>query len=197
MERCWDWANSGVYSYAAQQITAENFGTVRVDHKLGNSDSLDGIFQIDRATGTLPDPLNTVLIGQKTGQTFVTLEEDHTFSTHLLNSVRLGYNRSTAFTGGGLSAMNPAAQGAATSAVPPFDAPLIQPAGITFFGGGVNNQSKAQFAWNSYQVYDDAILTKGKHSYQIRLRVRKNAGQLPAAIQRRRTGGIRFLGRIC
>ncbi len=159
--------NSGVYSYAAQQITAENFGTIRVDHKLGNSDSLDGTFQIDRATGTLPDPLNTVLVGQKTGQTFVTLEEDHTFSTHLLNSVRLGYNRSTAFTGGGLSAFNPAAQGAATSAVPPFDAPLIQPAGITFFGGGVNNQSKAQFAWNSYQVYDDAILTKGKHSIKF------------------------------
>jgi Carboxypeptidase regulatory-like domain len=159
--------NTGFYKFAAQQITTENFFTVRADHKLDNSDSIDGIVQWDRAQGTLPDPLNTVIIGQKTGQTMVAIEENHTFSTQLVNSIRVGYNRSTAFTGGGLSALNSVAQGAATSVVTGFDAPLIQPAGLTFFGGGVNNQSQARFAWNSYQFYDDAFFTKGKHSIKF------------------------------
>ena len=159
--------NTGLYSFAAQQVTSENFGTVRLDRKLSNSDSLDGIFQMDRAIGTLPDPLNTVVIGQQTGQTFIAVEENHTFSATLVNSVRVGYNRSAAFTGGGLSALNPAAQGASTSIVSGFDAPLIQPSGLTFFGGGVNNQSFAKFAWNSYQLYDDAFWTRGKHSIKF------------------------------
>ena len=159
--------NTGFYSFAAQQVTSENFFTTRVDHRFSDSDSMYGTFLWDHAQGTLPDPLNTVVVGQKTGHTLFTVEEDHTFSPQLLNSIRLGYNRSTAFTGGGLSALNPAAQGAATSAVPPYDAPLLQPSGITFFGGGVNNQSQAKFAWNSYQVYDDAFLTKGKHSVKL------------------------------
>ena len=159
--------DTGVYQFAAQQVTSENFFTTRVDHRFSDSDSMYGTFQWDRAQGTLPDPLNTVVVGQKTGHTLITVEEDHTFTPQLLNSIRLGYNRSTAFTGGGLSALNPAAQGAATSAVPPFDAPLLQPVGITFFGGGVDNQSQAKFAWNSYQVYDDAFVTKGKHNMKM------------------------------
>lgn len=159
--------NTGVYSFGAPQVTSENFFTVRVDHRFSNSDNMDGAVQWDRAQGTLPDPLQTVLVGQKTGQTFVVIEENHTFNSQLVNSVRVGYNRSAAFTGGGISAVNPAAQGSATSVIPGFDAPLIQPTGITFFGGGVNNQSFARFAWNSYQVYDDMFLTKGKHSIKF------------------------------
>ena len=159
--------NTGFYTFAAQQVTSENFYTTRVDHRFSDSDSMYGTFLWDRAQGTLPDSLNTVVVGQKTGHTFFTVEEDHTFTPQLLNSIRIGYNRSSAFTGGGLSALNPAAQGAATSAVPPFDAPLLQPSGLTNFGGGVNNQSQAKFAWNSYQVYDDAFLTKGKHSMRF------------------------------
>jgi hypothetical protein len=159
--------DTGIYSFAAQQVTSENFFTTRVDHRFSDSDSMYGTFVYDRAQGTLPDPLQTVTVAQQTGHTFFTVEEDHTFSPQLLNSIRIGYNRSAAFTGGGISAINPAAQGAATSAVPPYDAPLLQPAGITFFGGGVNNQSRAKFAWNSYQVYDDAFLTKGKHNIKF------------------------------
>ncbi|MGH9680458.1 MAG: carboxypeptidase regulatory-like domain-containing protein, partial [Candidatus Acidiferrales bacterium] len=159
--------NTGVYTFAAQQVVSENFFTIRADHKLSSTDSISGTFQYDRAQGTLPDSLNTVVVGQKTGQTFATIEEDHTFSAQLVNSVRLGFNRSTAFTGGGISALNPLAQGSATSVVPPYDAPLIQPSGLTFFGGGVDNQSSAVFHWNSYQVYDDAFYTHGKHSIKF------------------------------
>ena len=79
----------------------------------------------------------------------------------------MGYNRSTAFTGGGLSALNPAAQGAATSVVPGFDAPLLQPYGNHVFRRRREQPESGHFAWNSYQVYDDAFLTKGKHSIKF------------------------------
>jgi len=159
--------DTGIYSFSAQQVVSENFFTTRVDHRISDSDSINGTFQWDRAQGTLPDTLNTVVVGQQTGQTYGTVEWNHTFSATLLNSIRLGVNRSTALTGGGLSALNPLAQDPTTSVIPPYDAPLIQPSGLTFFGGGVNNQSHAQFAWTSYQVYDDAFLTKGKHSIKF------------------------------
>src|SRR6185369_11987621 len=97
--------DTGLYTFSAQQVTSENFFTTRLDHHFSDSDSLYGTFQYDRAQGVLPDPLQTVTVGQKTGQTFVSIEDNHTFSAQLLNSVRLGYNRSTAFTGGGLSAI--------------------------------------------------------------------------------------------
>jgi hypothetical protein len=185
--------NTGVYTFAAQQVVAENFGAARIDHRFSESDNLAGSFQMDRAQGTLPDPLNTVVVAQQTGQTFIVLEENHTFSSSLVNSARLGYNRSAAFTGGGISAINPAAQGAATSVIPGFDAPLIQPTGITFFGGGVNNQSFAKFAWNSYQFYDDVFFTKGKNTFKFGFAVERMQDNYR---QQARAGGLVGFGSI-
>jgi Carboxypeptidase regulatory-like domain len=180
-------ANTGIYKFAAQQHTAENFLTAKVDHKFSDSDSIAGSFQWDRATATVPDTLNTVLIGQKTGHNFVSIEETHVFSPQLINTIRVGFNRSTAVAGGGIEAINPAASDPALSAVPGWDAPLIQPTGLTFFGGGLSNVNLATFAWNSYQLYDDAFLTKGNHTIKFGFAVERMQNNY---IQASRVGGL-------
>jgi hypothetical protein len=159
--------NTGIYTFAGQQATTENFLTSRVDNKFSDKDSLAGSFQFDKATTTLPDALNDTLVGQKTTHVLVAVEESHIFSPGLVNTVRLGFNRSTAQAGGGISAINPASADSALSAVPGYDAPLMQPTGLTFYAGGLNSVNRNTFFWNSFQVYDDAFLTKGNHNLKF------------------------------
>jgi hypothetical protein len=159
--------DTGIYSFAGQQVAGESFLASRVDTQIAASDSVSGSFQWDRSTETLPDSLDTIAVGQKTGHDFIALEETHIFTAQLLNTVRFGFNRSTAVAGGGLNAINPAAASLALSAVPQWDAPLIQVTGLTNYGGGLNSTSNQQFAWNSFQGYDDAFINMGKHDIRV------------------------------
>ena len=166
--------NTGVFSFAGQQVTNENFVTARIDDKLSKSDSLFGSFQWDHAQGGLPDNLNDVLIGQQTARHFGALEETHTFSPHFINTVRVGFNRSVALAGYGASAINPLAAGPTLSGTPGEDAPQIVVPGLTHFNGGVNALNDSTFHWNSFQGYDDAFLTKGIHSLKFGFAVERD-----------------------
>jgi hypothetical protein len=86
-------ANTGQYVTAGVQIVPENFYTVRVDHKLGNNDSLFGTYLYDDTDYTQPDTLTTVLTDSHTTRQTVAIEENHTFSSSVVNAARIGYNR--------------------------------------------------------------------------------------------------------
>ena len=161
--------NVGVFAFAGQQATTENFATGRVDQKFSDADSMAGSFQLDRSNYNQPDSFDSILTGSKTAREFISVQETHVFKPQLLNTARVGFNRSDFVTGTGFSAINPAAASTAPSlsAVTGFDAPLLQVSGLTYFGGGVNSTSVNPGAWNSYQAYDDASLQHGKHSIKF------------------------------
>lgn len=157
-------------SLVTNQTGVENFETARIDHKISDSDSLFGTFFVDKATVSQPDNLATVLLGNVSTRILVTAEETHIFSPSLLNSFRIGYSRIHPTQNEPLSGLSPVATNKALGVI---GANTVAPAltvgngQISTFGGGLGQASFNNQRWNSYQLYDDAFLTKGVHSLKF------------------------------
>jgi hypothetical protein len=158
--------DTGTYSFTAPHITSENFGTIRFDHRFTTADSIFGSYQYDGANATQPDPANDVLVGNTTGRQYVAIEETHIFSSQLINSARIGFNRSF-HTSQGEKAINPLAGDPALGESPGADNPQIDISGYVSAQPGVNQIERLNFFENSYQAYDDLFWTRGIHSLKV------------------------------
>ena len=158
--------DTGIYQFNGGHVTAENFGTLRIDHKFSDKDSIFGTYKYDGATLTQPDGGDNVLDGHITGSTLVSIEETHIFNTRLVNSARIGYNRST-HSDYGISAINPLAVNLSLGDSPGLDNPAIDIPGINSIPPGLNGLKDIQRALNSYQGYDDVFFTKGIHALKF------------------------------
>jgi Carboxypeptidase regulatory-like domain/TonB dependent receptor-like, beta-barrel/TonB-dependent Receptor Plug Domain len=158
--------DTGIYSFAIQQKVSENFFTTRLDHRFSQKDSIFGTYLFDNTPFTTPDNYDNVLTGDQTKrQTFI-LEEDHTFSPTLVNSLRFGFNRNFVNNATTIGAINPVAADKSLGAVPGLAATQVSVPGMSTFNGGVGGQS-FYYRWNSFQTYDDAFFTRGLHSLKL------------------------------
>jgi hypothetical protein len=156
------------FVFAGQQVINENFFTVRVDHKLSDEDSLFGTYQYDRTPYTDPDVFDNILLGSLTKRQNFSVEETHSFGSHLTNSVRFGVNRELANNDQSVQAINPLSGDPTLGAVPGKDASLVVVGGgLTDLDGGLGSLATWLFRWTTYQAYDDAFLTKGLHSIKF------------------------------
>jgi hypothetical protein len=174
----WPHANSsainpdkGLFVFAGVQRVPENFGTTRVDYKIGNSDSLFGTYLYDDADYTQPDAFNDDVRKSHTTRTTIALEETHTFSSSFVNAARVGYNRNhvvNLFTPTAVGGAGAPAASTALGAIAGQTAPtLTVHGGISDFLGGTNSASHYLHTWNSYQYYDDAFWTRGAHTIKF------------------------------
>jgi hypothetical protein len=158
----------GVFKLTGQQVTPENYFTTRVDHKFSSNDSLDGTYMRDTATISQPDELGIKVTGYTTRRQLVTLEESHIFTPQVVNSARVGYSRVVGLVGQTLKALSPLASDPSLGfAAPGRPVGEIDVAGITNFSGGLGAISNYNFHWNSFQGYDDAFVSRGKHSIKF------------------------------
>jgi hypothetical protein len=79
---------------------SQNNFDVRIDHNIGNRDSLFGRFSYEDQPGFIPSPFNNALDGgafqdgnQDNSYRSVAVSETHTFSPTTINEFRFGYNR--------------------------------------------------------------------------------------------------------
>ena len=121
----------------------------------------------DNSPSSQNDEFNNKLIFTKTKRQLVSLEENHLFRSSLMNSFRLGYHREYAAAPSGSKAINPLAADTSLGYVPGDTVGFIGVPGLTFFTGGLSTQTPAEYNWNSWQVYDNVFLTKGKHSLKF------------------------------
>src|SRR6202790_1642317 len=158
----------GIFKLTGQQVTPENYFTTRVDHKFSSNDSLDGTYMRDTATISQPDELGIKVTGYTTRRQLVTLEESHVFTPQVVNSARVGYSRVVGLVGQTLKALSPLASDPSLGfAAPGRPVGEIDVAGITNFSGGLGAISNYNFHWNSFQGYDDAFVSRGKHSIKF------------------------------
>ena len=154
--------------FSGVQAAPENFGTARVDYKIGDKDNLFGTFLRDEANYTQPDSFNDVLSVSSTVRTTIAVEETHTFSSSFVNSARIGFNRDNVLNTFTPTAINSlAAIGPLASIVGQSAARLSVGGGITDFFGGVESGSHYLHAWNSYQYGDDAFWIHGAHTFKF------------------------------
>ncbi len=159
--------DTAIYSFSGSAITTENYFTTRIDHRFSDKDNLAGGYMYDNSPSSQNDEFNNKLIFTKTRRQLVSLEENHVFRSSLMNSFRLGYHREYAAAPSGSKAINPLAADTSLGYVPGDTVGFIGVPGLTFFSGGLSTQQPAEYNWNSWQVYDNVFLTKGKHSLKF------------------------------
>ena len=156
----------GLYTPARQSVVSENYFTIRVDQKISANDSLFGTYMYDYSPSTAPDILNNILQQSIAKRQVVAVEESHIFSPTLVNSFRVGYNRDRANALAPIKAINPAAADTSiTWWAPGLSPPRIQFSPLQTVPGLA--PPTFSYAWNAYQVYDDAFLTRGLHSLKF------------------------------
>jgi Carboxypeptidase regulatory-like domain/TonB dependent receptor len=158
--------DTGQASVVTKQPGTDNFYTARIDHHFSARDSLAGSFFYDKTQLSNPDPMNNETFFNSNSRSFVSLEETHIFSPLVVNSARFGFSRNSAdiLTAPG---NNPLASDTSLGTITGQAAPFLIVPGISNFLGGVDGFPNFTFGWNSFQGYDDAFVTRGKHSIKF------------------------------
>jgi hypothetical protein len=159
--------DTGIYTFSGQQVTPENYFTIKIDHKLSAGDALSGTYMFDSGTVRQPDELNNKQTGYDSRRQFFSVNEVHTFSPQILNSLRFGIYRVVARTGLTFASGNPLAADSSFGTVPGKNAAAVSVPGITMFTGGLNAITHFDFHWTSIQTYDDGTWTRGKHTFRF------------------------------
>src|SRR5207248_8125506 len=110
--------DTGIFSFAGQQVTAENYFTTKFDHKFSERDSISGTFMRDNSKVVQPDTFDELLADVVSRRQLVTLHEQHMFNPKFLNAARFGFNRAVAVEGGVSRVMNPLLADAAFGFIP-------------------------------------------------------------------------------
>jgi hypothetical protein len=166
--------DTGIFSFADQQVITENYLTTKIDRKFSEHDSLSGTYLRDYSTEIQPDAFDELLSNVVSRRQLVTLLEQHIFSPRLINAVRFGFNRAVAINGGVSRVMNSHLTDPQFGFVPGGFVGWIKGVpGLTDFPGGLNpalpnTLSNSQtYTWNSFQWADDVFFTKGVHALQF------------------------------
>jgi hypothetical protein len=159
--------DTGIFTFAGQTVTPENYFTTKIDHTFSTQDAISGTYMFDSGTVRQPDELDNKRTGYNSRRQFLALHEAHTFNPLLLNSFRFGINRVVATTGLTFASGNPATADPAFGTVPGQNAAAITVPGLTFFSGGLGAISNYDFHWTSIQVYDDVTIIHGSHSWKF------------------------------
>jgi hypothetical protein len=181
--------DTGIFTSSLSQRFNEDFFTTRIDHRISSQDSLFGTYMFDNGSLSIPDALNNVVFPNRTRRQMIAIEETHTFNQNFINSFRLGYNRTKGAVNVPGPAINPAAADLALGSAPGRAAAIITVPGLND-AVGVGGNSFFRHVQNSYQVYDDAFVTRGNHSFRFGFAFEKieyNENSL-----RRPNGRVRF-----
>jgi len=180
--------DTGIFSFAGQEVTNEDYFTVRVDRKLFEKDALAVTYMRDNSETVQPDNFNELLSNAVSRRQVVTLHAQHAFSASFLNVARLGFSRSVGVTGGLTKILDPNMLDPSFGFIPGALAGEIRAVpGITNFSGapakGGHLLSEKSLAWNSFQGGDDVFLSHGIHGIKIGVlveRMQDNELSLPA-----------------
>src|SRR5712672_4070594 len=165
--------DTGIFTFAGQQVTPENYFTTKVDHKLSAADAVSGTYMFDGGTVRHPDDFNNKRTGYDSRRQVVTLHETHTFTPQLVNSLHFGINRVVTTTGLTFPSGNSQVANPSFGTVPGLNAAAVIVPGLTFFSGGLGTPSNFRFHWTSIQASDEISWTKGPHSVKVGMNVER------------------------
>ena len=181
--------DTGIFTFADQQVTTENYFTTKIDHKFSGQDSLFGTYLRDNSKEIQPDAFDWLLSNVVSRRQLVTLLSQHIFSPRFLNTARFGFNRAVAIDGGVSRVMNSHLTDPKFGFVPgQFVGWIMGVPGLTDFPGGLNAtlpntlSNSRTYTWNSFQWADDAFLTKGVHALQFGVLVERMQDNLRSTL---------------
>ncbi len=159
--------NVGIFSFAGQVVSNEDFAAARFDNQFSDKDSFNATFLYDNGQVVQPDEFDNKPSSLPSQRYSGSVDESHAFSASMINSLRAGVSRVDASGGYYTSAYNPLLDDPSLGFVPGHNVGPIQVTGLTNFSGGVGRASGNIFNYTSYQLYDDLSLTRGIHSIKL------------------------------
>ena len=159
--------DTGLFVFPNNNDSREDYGSIRLDHTLGPSDSvftrytLSSGEQSDQTTFATSDRLNT------SRNQYLVLEESHTFSPTLFNTGRAGLTRVRAVNGLTV-ARSSQVDTPEMAFVPEMNTPgAIEVVGMSTFPGGTRAPDFDANAFTSLQFQDDLWFMRGAHSLKL------------------------------
>jgi len=148
---------------------SENYATARVDHHFSDKDDIDAVWFFDRGPQFAPDVFLLSTTETFSERIMGGIEETHTFGPSLVNTARVGYNRTVGFVGAPGVALNPLGSDTTLSDgfLPGHPAPIITGTGLATMQGTLGDQTANNHFANSYQFFDDAFYTHGNHEIKF------------------------------
>src|SRR6267143_492856 len=164
--------DTGIFAFADQQVTTEDYLTVRLDRKFSTKDSIFGTYMRDNSKTVQPGTFDELLTNVVSRRQVVTIHEQHLFTSSFLNAVQVGFSRAVGIMGGISKVSNPPMLDPSYAFEPGGLAGSIESVpGLTNFKGAPSTvgllPSSQSLAWNSFQGGDDAFLTRGKHGLKF------------------------------
>jgi hypothetical protein len=149
------------------QVVNENFVTTRIDHRFSEKDSLFGTYLYDKTPYSSPDPFGNVGLNTLSSRQIVAVEETHGFTPVFVNALRFGYNHENVNNDASVSAINKAAADTSLGAFAGRNAAVVNVTGLSSLPGGVGGLPTYLYRWNSFQGYDDAFFSRGRHNLKF------------------------------
>jgi len=159
--------DTGVYNLPTATVSNEDFLTTRVDHTISTKDTLFSTYMFDNGKTTAPDAFNNKLLGTTSRRQAAVIEETHVFTPTFVNAFRAGFSRVVSEAPKSLSAINSVAADTKLGFLPGDAVGLINVTGLTNFPGGMGAVGEYDFHFNSFQLYDDAFINHGLHTFKF------------------------------
>jgi hypothetical protein len=166
--------NSAQFFSDGGQRANDNYGTVRGDLRVSDKDSLSGSWYRDTSTWERPNLFNDTLTGFQVPHSAYTLEENHVFSSAMVNTLRLGLSESNLFSPA-FSDSNPVSHDATLGILPgcvPMGTSIGGNGNSTnstplTMGGGFTGAPGFSSRTRKIEVFDDLARTIGKHDLKF------------------------------
>jgi len=147
------------------QIIREDFGTVRMDYNISDRDTLFGVHTIDDSGDDTPtvNPLSKVI--ENLREQVVSLQEQHIFSSSVLNTARIGFSRASYFFDGKTPVTVPGWISGA-------------PIGALVVGGGTASNGASQLSPAGTNAGDNMRTARNLFTYDDRITLTHGAHQV-------------------
>jgi hypothetical protein len=153
------------YSHPLQRIR-EDFGTTRLDYNLSPTDTAAVVYTIDDSTANTPTVNPLSLDYETLREQVLSGQEEHVFSSSLLNTFRAGFSRASYFFTGETPVDLPGwVAGKPIGAVVVGGGTALNGAS-QISGAGTNAGSNLNVARNLFTVADHVYLTRGKNQLE-------------------------------
>jgi len=163
---------TGIAKYfgTAPQHIREDFGTTRFDYNFGVNDLFNADYTVDDSYASTPSADPYSYVNESLREQVLSAQEQHIFSSNLLNIARIGFSRSTFYFYGYVPAAQQALAPSVRTGVPTY---AVVIAGSTASNGassittaGANVGSNNGITRNLFTFDDHAYYTIGKHTIQ-------------------------------
>ncbi len=156
--------DTGLFIYPNNLESREQFGLARADFEPSAADDLMVRYSVSHAEQESSTAFAVGRTADVTRNQSAVLEENHVFSSRLLNSARFGFSR-TRGTIGDTVATDKAADDPSLAFLPGGKAVgVVIVSGLTDFPGGTGGEDADKHAYSSFQLYDDLTFASGRHA---------------------------------